>query len=177
MWTNIVILSLITLQRIAEFHIARRNTARLLGRGGFEMGTGHFPFIVMLQIVWLAGLWYFAFRAEIQWPWIYGYAVLEAARGWIIAALGDRWTTKIIVMPEDDGAAGGMSSYFRHPNYFIVTAECFILPMAFGLWWYAGIFAVSAAGLYYLRIRAENEALKPLRDIDRLPDEADSAAT
>lgn len=176
MWANIVILTFITLQRLAEFHIAQRNTRRLIARGGFEMGAGHFPFIVVLQVLWLAGLWYFAFRAEIAWTWIYAYAILEAARGWIIAALGDRWTTKIIVMPEDEGAAGGLSSYFRHPNYFIVTAECFILPMAFGLWWYAVLFAVGAGALYFLRIRAENEALKPLRDIDRLPHETDDAA-
>lgn len=175
MWTNIVILSLITLQRVAEFHIAQRNTKHLIARGGFEMGAGHFPFIVVLQIAWLAGLWYFAFRADIAWPWIYAYAVLEAARGWIIAALGDRWTTKIIVMPDDEGAARGVSSYFRHPNYFIVTAECFILPMAFGLWWYAVLFAAAAAGLYFLRIRAETEALKPLRDIDREPSGTDDA--
>ena len=36
MWLNITILSLVTLQRLVELYIARRNTKKLLERGGLS---------------------------------------------------------------------------------------------------------------------------------------------
>jgi len=164
MWTNIIILSLVTLQRVAELFIAHRNTKRLMARGGFEVASGHYLFIVALHTIWLAGLWYLALKLEISWPWIFAYLVLEAARGWIIAALGQRWTTRIIVVPGETLVEEGPYKFFRHPNYMVVAGEIFILPMAFGLWWYAILFAAINGGLLYWRIKSEDEALKPLRE-------------
>jgi methyltransferase len=176
MWLNILILSLVTLQRLAELYIARRNTKRLLDRGGFEIGSNHYPFIVALHALWLAGLWYLVIYQNpvVQLPWISAYLVLEAARGWIIAALGSRWTTRIIVVPAETLVEEGPYKYFRHPNYLVVAGEIFILPMAFGLWWFAIGFGVVNIALLWWRIRAEDEALKPLRE-DAQPPE-DSAA-
>jgi methyltransferase len=171
MWTNIVILSLVSLQRLVELYIAHRNTRRLLERGGFEVGSGHYPAIVALHALWLVGLWYFAWSLPVSWPWIFGYLVLEAARGWIIAALGSRWTTRIIVMPDEPLVESGPYKYFRHPNYMVVAGEIFILPMAFGLWWYALIFAAANGLLLYWRIKSEDEALKPLREAGHPPEE------
>lgn len=164
MWTNILILSLVTAQRLIELYIAQRNTKRLIAKGGFEVGSGHYPLIVALHTVWLAGLWYLVLNAEVSWPWIMAYLVLEAARGWIIAALGNRWTTRIIVVPGESLVDEGPYKYFRHPNYLVVAGEIFILPMAFGLWWYAVIFAVLNAAVLWFRIKAEDAALQPLRE-------------
>lgn len=164
MWTNITILALVSLQRLLELYIAHRNTRRLIDKGGFEVGSGHYPLIVALHTLWLAGLWYLAWRLDVSWPWIFAYLVLEAARGWIIAALGNRWTTRIIVVPGETLVDGGPYKYFRHPNYMVVAGEIFILPMAFGLWWYAVLFAALNGALLYWRIKAEDDALKPLRE-------------
>jgi len=87
--------------------------------------------------------------------------VLQPIRGWCIAALGERWTTRIIVMPDEPLVESGPYRYLRHPNYFVVAAEIFILPMAFGLFWYGLIFAIANAFLLFWRIRAEDEALRP----------------
>ncbi|MBI2720488.1 MAG: hypothetical protein HY245_14025 [Rhizobiales bacterium] len=164
MWTNIVILSLVTVQRLIELYIGRRNTKRLLARGGFEVASGHYPLFVILHAMWLAGLWYLALGLAVSWPWVFAYLVLEAGRGWVIAALGGRWTTRIIVMPGEELTARGPYRFFRHPNYMIVAGEIFILPMAFGLLWYALVFTVLNGALLYWRIRSEDEALKPLRE-------------
>ena len=166
MWLNITILSLVTLQRVVELFIARRNTQRLMARGGIEMGSNHYPFIVALHTLWLLGLWYLViFQAPaVSMPWIFAYLVLEAARGWVIAALGSRWTTRIIVVPGESLVGEGPYRYFRHPNYMVVAGEIFILPMAFGLWWYAIIFGVLNLAVLWWRIRAEDEALRPLRE-------------
>jgi methyltransferase len=175
MWTIITILGLVTLQRLLEVYIAHRNTKRLIARGGFEVGSGHYPLIVALHALWLAGLWYLAWNQSVSWPWIFAYLVLEAARGWIIAALGSRWTTRIIVVPGETLVEEGPYKYFRHPNYMVVAAEIFILPMAFGLWLFAVLFAAANIGLLYWRIRSEDEALKPLREPASQPPEEPGA--
>ncbi len=169
MWTILIILSLVTLQRLVELYIARRNTKRLLANGGVEVSAGHYPLLVIFHAAWLAGLWYFAWGNEVSWPWIFAYLVLQAARGWIIAALGSRWTTRIIVVPGETLSTSGPYKYFRHPNYMIVAAEIFILPMVFGLWWYALMFGGVNLALLYYRIREEEAVLRPLREENQFP--------
>ncbi len=178
MWLNITILALVTLQRLVELRIARRNTARLLDRGGVELGSNHYPVIVALHAIWLAGLWYLVVTRvpEVSTPWIFAYLVLEAGRGWVIAALGSRWTTRIIVVPGETLVSEGPYKYIRHPNYLVVAGEIFILPVAFGLWWYAVIFGLVNLAVLWWRIRAEDEALKPLRDEAQPPDSPEDAA-
>ena len=78
-----------------------------------------------------------------------------------LAAAG---TTRIIVVPGETLVGEGPYKYFRHPNYMVVAGEIFILPVAFGLWWYAVIFGLLNLAVLWWRIRAEDAALKPLRE-------------
>jgi methyltransferase len=165
MWTILIILTLVTLQRLVELFIAQRNTKRLLESGGVEVSSGHYIFIVLFHTLWLASLWYLAWGHDINWGWAIVYLVLQAARGWIIAALGGRWTTRIIVVPGETLVSTGPYKIFRHPNYMIVAAEIFILPLVFGLWWLALIFGVVNLALLYWRITEEEKALKPYRQV------------
>ena len=168
MWINFTILALVTLQRLVELYIAHRNTKRLLANGGIEISSGHYPLIVLFHAIWLGGLWYMVWGEVVNWPLALVYLVLQAARGWIIAALGSRWTTRIIVVPGETLSLAGPYKYFRHPNYIIVAAEIFILPLVFHMWWFAIIFGCVNLGLLFWRIREEEEALKPLRTESRL---------
>ncbi len=104
----------------------------------------------------------------VSWLFALAYLVLQAARGWIIAALGSRWTTRIIVVPGETLSVAGPYKYFRHPNYVIVAAEIFILPLVFHMWWFAIIFGCINLALLFWRIREEERALKPLRTESRL---------
>ena len=169
MWTNFTILALVTLQRLVELYIARRNTKRLLDNGGIEVSSGHYPLIVLFHAIWLGGLWYMVWSETVSWPLALAYLVLQAARGWIIAALGSRWTTRIIVVPGETLSVAGPYKYFRHPNYMIVAAEIFILPLVFSMWWYAIIFGCINLALLFWRIREEERALKPLRGETQFP--------
>jgi methyltransferase len=168
MWTNFTILALVTLQRLVELYIARRNTKRLLANGGVEVSSGHYPIIVLFHAAWLGGLWYMVWGEVVSWPFALTYLVLQAARGWIIAALGSRWTTRIIIVPGETLSVAGPYKYFRHPNYMIVAAEIFILPLVFHMWWFAIIFGCINLALLFWRIREEEAALKPLRTESRL---------
>jgi methyltransferase len=163
MWFNFLILGLVVAQRLAELAISMRNARRLLDRGAYEVGAGHYPLFVILHAAWLLGLFYFTWGLEAGWPWLVAYLALQAARGWVIAALGERWTTRIIVLPDEPLVKRGPYRLLRHPNYLVVAAEIFILPMVWGLFWYALVFSILNAALIAWRIKVEEQALKPMR--------------
>lgn len=157
-----LILGLVTLQRLGELVLARRNTARLLERGGREVGAGHYPLIVALHAAWLIGLWILVvWRApDASWPWLAIFIVLQVLRVWVIAALGPRWTTRIIVLPGAPLVREGPYRFVSHPNYCIVAAEILVLPLVFGLVWYGIVFSLLNALVLWIRIRAEEAALR-----------------
>ncbi|MGZ6014917.1 MAG: isoprenylcysteine carboxyl methyltransferase family protein, partial [Phenylobacterium sp.] len=96
MTLSIVVLALVTLQRLGELVLARRNTARMLARGAVEAAPGHYPAIVALHAAWLLGLWLLAWNRPVSLSWLGLFIVLEAARVWVLLSLGERWTTRII---------------------------------------------------------------------------------
>jgi methyltransferase len=154
-----LILAFVTLQRLAELVVARRNTAALLARGAYEVAPGHYPLIVAVHAGWLAALWWLAPGKPVLWPLIGMFALLQATRLWVLATLGPRWTTRIIILPGAPLVTGGPFRYLSHPNYAVVVAEIAILPLAFGLWQIALLFSLLNAAVLTIRIRAENRAL------------------
>jgi methyltransferase len=87
------------------------------------------------------------------------FAVLQLLRVWVLATLGPRWTTRIIVTPDAPLVKRGPFRFVRHPNYMVVTAEIAVLPLTFGLVGIALLFTVLNAAMLTVRIRAENRAL------------------
>jgi methyltransferase len=85
--------------------------------------------------------------------------MLELARIWVLASLGERWTTRIIVIPDAPLVRRGPYRWFNHPNYIVVVAEIAVLPLAFGLWRTALVFSLLNAAILTIRIREENRAL------------------
>jgi methyltransferase len=154
-----LILSLVTAQRLGELVVARRNTRRLLSAGGIEHGARHYPLIVILHAAWLAGLWLLAPPRAIVWPWLAVYLVLQGLRVWTLAALGRRWTTRIITVPGERLVRRGPYRFVEHPNYLVVVGEIAVLPLAFGLPIYAAAFSLLNAVVLAVRIRAEARAL------------------
>jgi methyltransferase len=158
---SILILALVTAQRLGELVLARRNTKRLLARGAYEVGAAHYPLIVVMHAAWLAGLWWLAWDRPVQWPWLAVFLVLQALRVWVLASLGPRWTTRIIILPGAPLVARGPYRFLPHPNYAVVIGEIAALPLAFGLPAYAAAFTLLNAVVLTIRIRAENAALRP----------------
>jgi methyltransferase len=156
------ILGLVTLQRLGELVLSRRNTERLLAHGAREVAPGHYPLIVALHAAWLVGLWYVAVwhgEVGVSGGWLAVFVVLQGLRLWVIATLGPRWTTRIIVLPGAPLVREGPYRFVSHPNYCIVAAEILVLPLCFGLVWYGIMFSVLNALVLWIRIRAEQAAL------------------
>ena len=94
------VLGLVVLQRAAELWFAARNTRRLLEAGAFEVDRGGYPWLVILHGAWLASLLVMVpSDAAPSWPLLALYAVLQLARLWVLATLGRRWTTRVLVLP------------------------------------------------------------------------------
>jgi len=158
---SIVILALVTLQRLGELVLARHNTRRLLARGAVEAGAGHYPLIVGLHAAWLLGLAILAWDQPVNLIWVGVFVGLQLARVWVIASLGERWTTRIIILPDAPLVRRGPYRFVSHPNYLVVAAEIAVLPLVFGLVGYAVVFSVLNAAILAIRIRAEGRALRP----------------
>lgn len=162
MTLSIIVLALVTVQRLGELVLARRNTARLLARGAVEVGAGHYPLIVGLHGAWLAGLWALGWDQPISLPWLALFIALQLMRVWVIATLGERWTTRIVVLPGAPLVRRGPYRLLSHPNYAVVVAEIAVLPLAFGLVGFAVLFSGLNATVLWIRIRAESRALRTM---------------
>ncbi|HEX9836478.1 MAG TPA: isoprenylcysteine carboxylmethyltransferase family protein [Alphaproteobacteria bacterium] len=155
-----IAVALVALQRAAELVLARRNTRALREAGGVEYGAGHYPLIVALHASWLIALpLAVPAGAEPDGILIALYLALQPLRYWAIAALGRRWTTRVIVVPGAAPVRAGPYRFLRHPNYLAVALEIPLLPLAFGAWEIAAVFGMLNFALLAIRIRAEDEAL------------------
>lgn len=154
-----IVLALVTLQRGGELLLARRNTARLLAAGAVEVAADHYPAIIAVHASWLVGLWVFGRHAAVHPAWLAVFCVLQLLRVWVIATLGPRWTTRIIVVPGAPLVARGPYRWLSHPNYAVVALEIAVLPLVLGLAWFAALFTVLDAAVLAIRIRAEGRAL------------------
>ncbi|RYG88977.1 MAG: hypothetical protein EON59_02635 [Alphaproteobacteria bacterium] len=159
MMLSIVVLGLVTAQRVGELFLAEHNTRRLRAKGAVETGASHYIFIVLLHGAWLLGLWVLAWNRPIHLPLLAVFVLLQAARVWVIATLGRRWTTRIITLPGAPLVTSGPYRFISHPNYVVVALEIAVLPLAFGMVVYALIFTVLNAAMMWVRIRSEAGAL------------------
>ncbi|MGR3625660.1 MAG: isoprenylcysteine carboxyl methyltransferase family protein [Limimaricola sp.] len=155
-------LGFVLLQRLTELWIARRNTARLMASGAVEHGAAHYPYMVALHASWIAALVWFGHDAALRPGWLAVFAALQLLRIWILATLGRRWTTRIIVTGEPLVACGPFR-LIPHPNYALVVAEIAVAPLVLGLVRVALLFSLLNAAMLWVRIRAENRALAPYR--------------
>ena len=153
------LIAFLVVQRFAELGLARWNTARLRAAGGVEFGASHYPLMVALHAFWLLGLWTFGHTRSVDSIWLAVFIVLQAGRLWVIASLGRRWTTRVIVLPGAAPVARGPYRWLRHPNYAVVVLEIAVVPLALGLRLFALMFSAANGALLIYRIRVENRAL------------------
>jgi methyltransferase len=164
------VLALIIVQRLVELAMAGRNSKRLLAQGWREVGAGHYWLFVALHVSWLAAI---ALTTPLDrqpyWPLIGVLALLQIGRAWVMASLGQLWTTRIITHDDEPLTARGPFRFVRHPAYWIVTLEIAVLPLAFGDWVVAVVWSALNALLIRHRIRHEDQALAPRRTVGLHP--------
>lgn len=156
-----VVVGGVAAERVLELAIAQRNIRRLVARGGLEFDRAGYLVMVVVHSLFLL-----ACAAEVhllQRPWNKYLAVIMAAvlaaamalRYWVVFTLGDRWSTRIVVVPGDRLIGRGPYRFMRHPNYLAVVLEFFALPLIHAAWLTALFF--SALNLAVLRRRIAHE--------------------
>lgn len=160
---SVLILVFVTVQRLAEMAWARANERRLRGTGAIEIGAGHYPLIVALHAAWIAWMWLKGWERPLDLPLAAVFLLLQAARVWVLASLGRRWTTRVMIVPGETLVRSGPFALIRHPNYTVVALEIVVLPLALGLWGAAIGFGVLNLAILAWRIRVEDQGLAPAR--------------
>jgi methyltransferase len=160
MTAAMALLAFVTFQRFIEFNWDWQNTQRLRAAGGVEFGGLHYPAVMLIHAAWLAGLWVMGYDRSVVAVYAVAFLVLQIGRYWVLAALGRRWTTRVIVLPGAPLIEGGPYRLMRHPNYVIVAGEQLVLvQLALSLPIYALVFLLLYAAAAALRIQVEDSAL------------------
>lgn len=153
-------LVVVAVQRSAELAWSYRNERRLRAADAVEHGSRHYPAIVALHVLWLVVLWA---RVEAEQapvlPLFLVWLGLQPLRIWVIASLGERWTTRVLVLRDAPLVVRGPYRWLRHPNYLIVLVEVPTVAAACDEPVVALLFGAANAALLALRIRVEDRAL------------------
>ena len=159
-----LILGIVTLQRAAELLISSHTTSKLMACGAVEVARRHYPLIVAVHAAWLISLWALGRDQPVNTTALLVYLVLQGFRFWVMRTLGARWTTRIIVLPEQPLVSAGPYRFLSHPNYAVVAGEIAILPLVLGLPLLTAVFTLLNAAVIAIRIDAENRALATARE-------------
>lgn len=165
MHASYVLLGAVGVERIVELVVSHRHARALLARGGIEHGGEHYPAMVALHASLLAGCLLEPRLAPRPVAPVFvalmivAVAAAQSLRWWAIMTLGERWSTRVIVLPGASRVRRGPYRYFAHPNYFAVMVEGLALPLACSAWWTALVFTLLDAWLLRMRLRVEVAAL------------------
>lgn len=155
------------LERLAELVVSARHARWSFERGGVESGRGHFPAMVALHTGLLVACVVEVVVADrpflpwLGWPMLLLVLASQGLRWWCIATLGERWNTRVIVVPGLPLVRRGPYRWLAHPNYVAVVLEGVALPLVHTAWVTALAFTVLNAWLLLgFRIPAEERALR-----------------
>ncbi|MFE5341119.1 isoprenylcysteine carboxyl methyltransferase family protein [Isoptericola sp. NPDC056578] len=154
-------------ERLAELVVSARHARWSFARGGVESGRGHFPAMVALHTGLLVACVVEVVVADrpflpwLGWPMLALVLASQGLRWWCIATLGERWNTRVIVVPGLPLVRRGPYRWLAHPNYVAVVVEGVALPLVHTAWVTALVFTVLNAWLLLsFRIPAEERALR-----------------
>lgn len=151
-------------QRLYELRIAKRNTAALRARGAREFGASHYPLMVGLHTAWFLSWFVESWRSGCplspHWKLLTAIMLAGQILRWTsIRTLGERWTTRVLVLPETPPIRRGFYSLIPHPNYLGVVLELASIPLIFWAWRTALVFSLANLLLLRVRVGVEEKAL------------------
>jgi methyltransferase len=167
----VTVVILVSMQRLAELWISKRNIQRQLERGAAEYGANHYWMLLFLHSTWLFGILLEGLLRPAPSGWIILLALPVTAaaqllRYWAIVTLGDNWNTRIVVVPGMVRVEEGPYKFLRHPNYVAVAIELISIALLANAWITAIVAtAVNAIVLLGVRIPAEERALEDAENV------------
>jgi methyltransferase len=159
----LVVLALMGAARVAELLVAKRLMAQARARGANPGRESIFVVMVALHVLpfVLAPLEVTALERPFVPALFIGctlaLALLAVGRVWTLRTLGRRWNVRIV--PPDAVVVHGPYRWVRHPNYAIVIAELFVLPLVHTAWLTSVALSLLNAFVLSQRIPAEERVL------------------
>jgi len=95
--------------------------------------------------------------------WVAGLLLLVASKAlkyWAIAHLGDRWTFKVLVLPDVPLVRTGPYRYVDHPNYIAVFGELAGMALLMSAWISGPVMTVMFGIALRARLQVETRALR-----------------
>lgn len=169
----LAVLALVVVERLYELRLSRRNERRARAAGALEAGAGHFRVLALLHAAFLASCAAEVVLLERPFvPWIAAFSGLAllgtmALRYWAVSTLGERWNTRVLVLPGVAPVTAGPYRFCRHPNYLAVVVEIAALPMLHTAWLTAVAFTLLDAWMLRVRIAVEERALDDRGPVER----------
>ncbi len=161
----VLVLLFLIVERLLELRSANRNFLQLLANGGKEFGSRHYRAIVLMHTAFFFSLVleFTLRRAPVASFWAFSVALLllaQTLRLWSRRTMGERWTTRIVAVPNERLLTNGPFRFLRHPIYIAVAMELFSVPLMFGLYFTCAFFTLlNALLLFVVRIPEEEQAL------------------
>ena len=163
------VLPVVVLQRLFELELCRRNRRAQMGRGGREFHPETYPVMVALHTLFLLSL------AWESYPWVVpldlrtvaclaALLLVTGLRYGSIATLGERWTTRIVVVPGSKVVRTGPYRFLRHPNYLVIVLEFLLLPLLLRAPYTLVAFSLANLPVLRQRIRLEEKVLREMTD-------------
>ena len=100
-----IFIALTGIERLVEVSVSNRNAAWSFEQGGIERGKEHYPFMVVLHtgflIAAVAEVWLMnrSFATISGTIWFVIAVARQGLRWWCINTLGQRWNTRVILVP------------------------------------------------------------------------------
>lgn len=161
----LLVLICVAIQRILELIKSQRHREILISQGGLEHSSEHYKWMILLHIAWFISMLaevFFLHRPF--YPWIFGVGLAGMLIGNFLRyssmkTLGERWNTRIIVLPGKPLIQTGFYRYLRHPIYVGICFEIAAIPLLHSAYLTSIIFTFLNALLLRVRIREEEKAL------------------
>ncbi len=161
----LLLLVVLAAERGFELVLSRRNARRAVAHGAIEVGRSHYRVMVAMHTLFLVScgtesiLVARPVSSILSTIALMSVVLAQVLRYAAVATLGERWNTRIIVMPGAIPVTRGLYRWMRHPNYVAVAIEIAALPLIRGCWITAVVFTVANALMLAVRIPAEERAL------------------
>lgn len=165
LWAYTGFIGLLALERLYELKLSKQNSAKAFANGALEVGLRHYRVMTAFHTAFLVSCVVEPWLLLREFPGVPGLIALvfallaQSLRYWAISTLGDKWNTRVIVMPGTAPITGGPYRFIKHPNYVAVVVELVAVPLIYGSWITAAVFSIGNAALLAVRIRAEERAL------------------
>lgn len=165
LWAYTGFIGLLGLERLYELKLSTRNAAKAFASGALEVGIRHYRVMTIFHTAFLVSCVAEPWLLQREFPGVAGLVALifallaQSLRYWAISTLGEKWNTRVIVLPGTPPITGGPYRFIKHPNYVAVVIELVAVPLIYGSWITAVVFSIGNAALLAVRIRAEEKAL------------------